>query len=194
MRKLTILSLFAGALFFMASCGNSAKEGNTEANTTKKVDESESKNSGVQPKSAVASKEFAFGMNMQDCDGLTYSEYSVSLKFGADNTIEEIANSAGNLGSPDFYMQKDVAMGTYTIDNEMITINFTKYKTEKSRDNKVFETKTGEKARTLSLKIGKCADGRLQLLSNMEGKDALGNDSPRDKSSWSIPKPKDANQ
>lgn len=192
MKKIIIVLLYTGVFFILTNCGETSKEG-TGTDTTQttgdssKTTESDAKTTTENP---VANKEFSFGLNQKNCDGLTYSEYGATLKFGADNTVEQVMTSVGNMGSPEVFEIKITSKGTYAMKNEVLTIDFTEKKEEHIRDNKAFKTETKE-PQDLNLKMSKCEDGRLQLMSNVEGKNAMGDEGgENDQSSWSLKKEK----
>jgi len=178
--------------FLFTYCGTTSKENTNQNDTVTKVDSVNTKPDSEEQPNALGNMTFAYGLNMQDCDGLTYSEYSVKLKFGQDNTVEQVNSDIVNMGGPEAYEKKETLMGTYTIDQEVVTIQYTKLKLDKIREGKAFESSTKDEKRTAQkLKITKCQDGRLQLISNTAGVTVLGDKAPEgDKSSWSLVKKK----
>mgnify|MGYP001794142255 FL=1 len=193
MKKLPILllcGLFITLLF--SQCGTTSKENDQENDAIVKADSTPASVDSEVKTNALTNLTFAYGINMQSCDGLTYSEYSIDLKFGNDNTVEQTTNDIVGMGSPDAYTTKKTLMGTYAIDRDLVTIKFAKLKSESIREGKVFDSSTNPNSKApLTLKITKCPDGRLQLISNVEGITVLGNKATEgDKGSWSLAKKK----
>lgn len=190
MKKLALALL--GTLFLagLISCGKSSEE-STNKNTKDSIQEASLKTKQPKPalpaESMVKNKIFGFGVNLKDCDALTYSEYFAMMKFNNDNTLETMTASAMNAGAADFFELRTVSKGTYEIKGEVMTIKFTSLKEEKIKQGKTVESKEQTRAITWSLKMTKCEDGRLQLKSNMPGKNAMGSKAePNDNSSWAL--------
>lgn len=187
MKKYILISLCL--LFLLVGCGEAGKKDETNNDTTQVAKDTTTTQPQPTAESPLANKEFGFGLNMKDCDGLTYSEYSATLKFGAGNTVTQTVSGVGNMGSPDVFEIRTVSKGTYNyaIDNGTVSINFTEKKEEHIRDGKVFKTQDHPPV-NLNLKMGKCEDGRPQLLSDMKDKNAMGEQGTGGKSGWSLKK------
>ncbi|OJJ17958.1 hypothetical protein BKI52_29315 [marine bacterium AO1-C] len=192
MKRLFIIVCSIHITLLFSQCGTTSKENNNESSDTVKVDDMSSKPSSEIKTNALTNMTFAYGMNMQNCDGVTYSEYSIDLKFSNGNTVKQVTNDIVGMGSPDAYIVKKTLIGTYTINNDLVTIEYTKMKEESIRDEKVFKSSTEDYSKTaLKLKMTKCEDGRLQLVSSVEGVSVLGEKAIKgDKSSWSLAKKK----
>lgn len=186
MKKLALALLY---LIFLTGCGKSSDDTDTttkdsvqETNTTTKKVKNEQMDAGM-----VKNRVFAFGVNLKDCDALTYSEYWAIMKFNNDNTLEVITAEAMNTGGADFFELRTTSKGTYAIANNIMTIKFTSVTEEKVRQGKTTESKEKKQEIIWSFKMTKCEDGRLQLQSNMEGKNALGVKAEAgDNSSWAL--------
>ncbi|WP_299452045.1 hypothetical protein [uncultured Microscilla sp.] len=186
MKKLALALLY---LIFLTGCGKSSEESGSAAKdsiekmgtNTKKV-KNEQMDAGM-----VKNRIFAFGVNLKDCDALTYSEYWAMMKFNNDNTVEAITAEAMNTGGTDFFELRTTSKGTYKVEHNILTIQFTSVTEEKIKQGKTVESKEKKQEINWSFKMTKCEDGRLQLKSNMEGKNALGvKAEPGDNSSWAL--------
>ena len=190
MKKSILTSLCTISLLWLTNCGNSTQEpGNnvTKDSIQEVVSKVESRREHVPAGNLVKNKVFAFGRNLKDCDAQTYSQSWAMMKFDQHNTVETMTASAINAGKPGFYELRVVSKGTYKVETGVITIEFTKVIKEKIDQGKTVESETKDVKTTWSLKMTKCADGRLQLKSNMPSKNAMGNKvGKNDKSSWSL--------
>lgn len=186
MKKIAFVLLY---LIFLTACGSSSEEGdNTVKDSVKEVKTTTKKVKSEQmDASMVKNRIFAFGVNLKDCDALTYSEYWAMMKFNNDSTLEVITAEAMNTGGTDFFELRTTSKGGYTIANNIMKIRFDSVTEEKIKQGKTTESKEKKQNITWSFKMTKCKDGRLQLKSNMEGKNALGvKAEPGDNSSWAL--------
>jgi len=118
MKKLLFISLLFS---LVASCQSSnPSEQDTEE---KQVNVEETESNFVDLKD----KKFSFGINMNPCDGLTYSEYSIIIEFFDKDSVKITSSDVMNLGSPETYSKLNIQKGKYSWeDDKKLKINIVK--------------------------------------------------------------------
>ncbi|OJJ17957.1 hypothetical protein BKI52_29310 [marine bacterium AO1-C] len=186
MNRFMLLSICIGVWLFLLSCGGSSNEStqkdSIESSNFQTVDNIETTEAD---ENSIANKIFTLNNNRQDCNAQTFSKEWSTMKFNPDGTVSSISAAAKNTGGNDFYELRQTSFGAYTRKDEVITIEFIKTKSEKIKEGKVLDTSDQDAKMNWVLKVTKCADGRLQLVSNMPNKNAQGkSNNGKDQSSW----------
>lgn len=191
MSKFILAFICIGILMSFTNCGGSSIADNA-SNDTMNTDSVNHSNfqkvehtTGIGSKTTLANKIFGFGKSRQNCNGLTYAEHWATMKFNADNTVTSVSAAAQNVGREDFYELRVLSTGNYAVEKGIVTVEFTQIKEEKIKHGKLLEANEQVQKLTWSLKVTSCGDGKLQLISNMPGKNARGmEEGTDDKSSW----------
>jgi len=190
MNRFMLLAICVGGWLWVSGCGGKSEK--TTQNTLEDATTTDSgflavdnTNDNQGDANSIANKIFAFHNNHQDCNAQTFSKEWSTMKFNPDGTVSSMSAIAKNTGGNDFYELRQTSFGSYTRKEEVLTIEFTKTKSEKIKEGKVLETTDQNARSTWVLKITKCAEERLQLVSNMPNKNAQGKPANgNDQSSW----------
>ena len=190
MNRFMLLAICIGGWLCVSGCGgkseNTTQSTSADATTTDSsflaVDNIQDSQGDV---NTIANKIFTLNNNRQDCNAQVFSKEWSTMKFNPDGTVSSISAIAKNTGGNDFYELRQTSFGSYTRQEEVLTIEFTKTKSEKIKEGKVVDTNDQSTKITWVLKVAKCNDDRLQLVSNMPNKNAQGKPTQgKDQSSW----------
>ncbi len=178
MNRFVLLSLYLGGWLFLGSCSKTPENSTQDATKNKKENVNfqtvDHTNSGEADQNSIANKIFSFNRKCQDCNAQTFSKEWSTMKFNPDGTVSSISAMAKNTGGNDFYELRQTSFGSYTRQDALITIEFTKTKSEKIKEGKTLDSNDRRTKTILKLKVTKCADERLQLVSSMPNKNAQG--------------------
>lgn len=179
MNRFILSSICAGVLLWCTSCGSKSESTTTKQQqdsliASKLLQSSENAQTNQTDENSIANKVFSLNKNREACNAQALSKEWSTMKFNPDGTVSSISAIAKNTGGSDFFELRQTSFGSYSRKDDIVTIEFTKMKSEKIQEGKTTDSSMQDLQATWVLKITKCNDKRMQLVSNLPNKNAKG--------------------
>ena len=179
MNRFILSSICVGVLLWCTSCGSksedtAAKQQQDSLIASKLLQSSENAKANEADENSIANKVFSLNNNREKCNAQALSKEWSTMKFNPDGTVSSISSVAKNTGGNNFFELRQTSFGSYSRKDDIVTIEFTKMKSEKIKEGKTTDSSTQNLQTTWILKIVKCADKHMQLVSNLPNKNAKG--------------------